>query len=123
MARDGFAVLHLANRCLASGLYFYANPVVLTQITIRPTSEEVFASHKPLFPPLPPSAQLKPNVDRSFLRQLRAILRVAFPSYTSKETGIVLLHSVFLVMRTVLSVYVAKLDGRIVRDLVCIHPL
>ena len=68
------------------------------------------------FPPVPPSH--KPNVDRTFLRQLRAILRIAFPSLGSKETAIVLLHSFFLVMRTVLSVGVARLDGRIVRDLV-----
>ena len=95
----------------------YAN----LQVTIHPTPDKVFAAHKNLFPPLPPSAQLKPNVDRSFFRQLRAILSVAFPSYTSKEAGIIILHSVFLVLRTVLSVYVAKLDGRIVKDLVCIY--
>jgi hypothetical protein len=60
----------------------------------------------------------KPSVDKVFFRQLRAILRIAFPSWNSKESFIVLLHSFFLVLRTVLSIYVAKLDGRIVRDLV-----
>lgn len=68
------------------------------------------------FPLVPPSH--KPNVDRVFLRQLRAILRIAFPTLNSKETLIVLLHSFFLVLRTVLSVGVARLDGRIVRDLI-----
>lgn len=61
----------------------------------------------------------KPNIDTAFLRQLRAILfRIAFPSFRSKETLIVVLHSFFLVLRTVLSVAVARLDGRIARDLV-----
>jgi ATP-binding cassette subfamily D (ALD) long-chain fatty acid import protein len=53
-----------------------------------------------------------------FLKQLIAILRIVFPSLTSKEVGILLLHTFFLVTRTVLSVYVAHLDGRIVRDIV-----
>ena len=67
---------------------------------------------------MPAAAQTKPNVDRAFARQLLAILRIAFPSYRTRETALVALHSVFLVLRTVLSVGVAKLDGRIVRDLV-----
>ena len=53
------------------------------------------------------------------MKQLRAILfRIAFPSWRSKESMIVVFHSFFLVLRTVLSVGVARLDGRIVRDLV-----
>jgi ATP-binding cassette subfamily D (ALD) long-chain fatty acid import protein len=53
------------------------------------------------------------------LRQLRAILfRIAFPTWRSKETLVVVFHSFFLVLRTVLSVAVARLDGRIVRDLI-----
>lgn len=55
----------------------------------------------------------------AFVRQLKAILfRVAFPSLRSKETLILTLHSFFLVLRTVLSIAVARLDGIIVRDLV-----
>lgn len=55
----------------------------------------------------------------AFVRQLKAILfRVAFPKFRSKETLILILHSVFLVLRTVLSIAVARLDGVIVRDLV-----
>jgi hypothetical protein len=88
------------------------------QVPIRPTPDRLFLSDKPHFPLLSPSAQSKPNVDRSFLHQLLAILRIAFPSYRSSEVGIVLVHSTFLVLRTVLSVGVAKLDGKIVKALV-----
>ena len=53
------------------------------------------------------------------MRQLRAIFfRIAFPSWRSKESMTIVLHSFFLVLRTVLSIAVARLDGRIVRDLV-----
>jgi ATP-binding cassette, subfamily D (ALD), peroxisomal long-chain fatty acid import protein len=66
--------------------------------------------------PIPKSH--KPNVDKLFLKQLVAILRIVFPSLTSKEVGLLLLHTFFLVTRTILSVYVAHLDGRLVRDIV-----
>ena len=63
-------------------------------------------------------ASHKPNLDNTFLRQLLSILKIAFPSWRSKEALILVSHSFFLVLRTVLSVGVARLDGRIVRDLV-----
>jgi ATP-binding cassette, subfamily D (ALD), peroxisomal long-chain fatty acid import protein len=66
--------------------------------------------------PIPKSH--KPNVDKLFLKQLVAILHIVFPSLTSKEVGLLLLHTFFLVTRTILSVYVAHLDGRLVRDIV-----
>ncbi|KDQ60342.1 hypothetical protein JAAARDRAFT_174405 [Jaapia argillacea MUCL 33604] len=88
----------------------------ISKVNIQPTSPQTLASNTPHFPLIPPSH--KPNVDKTFLRQLTAILRIVFPSLKSKEFGIVILHSFFLVLRTVLSVGVAKLDGRIVRDLV-----
>ncbi|KAI0293974.1 ABC transporter transmembrane region 2-domain-containing protein [Russula brevipes] len=90
----------------------------VSKVPIHPTPDSLFLSHRPYFPLLPQSAQNKPNVDRAFLRQLLAILRVTFPSYRSPEVGLVLVHSTFLVLRTVLSVGVAKLDGKIVRALV-----
>src|SRR5882762_702077 len=89
------------------------------QVTIHPIPASKFEADAPYFPPLSGSSKTKPNIDASFLRQLRAVLfRIAFPSWRSKERMLVVLHSFFLVLRTVLSVAVAKLDGRIVRDLV-----
>ncbi|EGD89541.2 uncharacterized protein TERG_05778 [Trichophyton rubrum CBS 118892] len=40
------------------------------------------------------------------------------PRWNSKETGLLLSHGVFLMLRTYLSLVVARLDGEIVRDLV-----
>ncbi|KAJ7136070.1 ABC transporter transmembrane region 2-domain-containing protein [Mycena epipterygia] len=89
----------------------------LSKVPVHPTSPAKLASDASHFPPV--SATAKPNIDAAFLRQLKAILfRVAFPAVRSKETLIVVLHSFFLVLRTVLSIAVARLDGRIVRDLV-----
>ncbi|TFY56558.1 hypothetical protein EVJ58_g7566 [Rhodofomes roseus] len=86
------------------------------QIPIRPTPPSVIADNARNFPPIP--ASHKPGIDKTFLRQLLAILRVALPTYRSKEAFILCAHTFFLVFRTVLSVAVARLDGRIVRDLV-----
>src|SRR5882757_5004933 len=68
------------------------NALTAHQVPIRPTPDRLFTLDKPHFPLLSPSAQSKPNVDRSFLRQLLAILRIAFPSYRSPDFGIVFVH-------------------------------
>ncbi|KZV99595.1 putative peroxisomal half ABC transporter [Exidia glandulosa HHB12029] len=87
----------------------------ISHVNIVPITEDQFAQDARHFPVLESG---KTAVDKNFMRQLVAVMRIAFPSWTSKQVGIVLLHSVFLVLRTYLSVVVAKLDGRIVRDLV-----
>ncbi|CAL1709088.1 unnamed protein product [Somion occarium] len=88
----------------------------ISNVNIVPTSTSKFKEDAKYFPLVPESH--KANLDKPFLRQLLAVLRIAFPSWYSKEVLILLLHSFFLVARTVLSVGVARLDGRIVRDLV-----
>jgi len=59
-----------------------------------------------------------PNVDKRFYKQLRYLLKIIIPKVWSKEFGILSLHTSTLVVRTFLSIYVAKLDGRIVRTIV-----
>ncbi|XP_013398007.2 ATP-binding cassette sub-family D member 2-like [Lingula anatina] len=59
-----------------------------------------------------------PGVDRQFFLQLRKLLKILIPSIWSKEFAILALHTASLVSRTFLSIYVAKLDGRIVRTIV-----
>ncbi|KAJ7151099.1 ABC transporter transmembrane region 2-domain-containing protein [Mycena filopes] len=98
-------------------VYVVEDGVKTLLVPVHPTPPEKFVSDAPHFPPI--SAAAKPNIDAAFIRQLKAILfRIAFPAVRSKETLIVVLHSFFLVLRTVLSIAVARLDGRIVRDLV-----
>ncbi|PWN28645.1 hypothetical protein BDZ90DRAFT_218621 [Jaminaea rosea] len=58
------------------------------------------------------------EVDAKFFEQLRRIMRIIIPSWTSKEAMLLAGHSIFLVLRTMLSLYVADLDGRIVSALV-----
>ncbi|KAI8322965.1 hypothetical protein GQ54DRAFT_251672, partial [Martensiomyces pterosporus] len=53
-----------------------------------------------------------------FFLQLRALARIMIPSLASKEMLIIVMHSLFLVLRTWLSVVVAELDGKIVKHLV-----
>lgn len=58
------------------------------------------------------------EVDAKFFEQLRRILKIIIPSWKSKEALLLMGHSTFLVLRTLLSLYVADLDGRIVSALV-----
>lgn len=88
----------------------------ISRVRITPIPRETFAQHVKLFPPLRPGERL--GVNKRFWTMLAAVLKVAIPTTSGKEAFLLLLHTGFLILRTVLSVMVARLDGRIVRDLV-----
>lgn len=62
----------------------------------------------------------KVEVDRQFFLRLARLLRIIMPNgaIKSKEFWILAMHSGFLVLRTLLSLYVATLDGKLVAALV-----
>ncbi|KAI8391468.1 ABC transporter transmembrane region 2-domain-containing protein [Radiomyces spectabilis] len=86
--------------------------------TKGPTSEQ--NSNDPTGFPIVDS-QTEVGVNREFLRQLRAIATILFPRLRTKEIFILFLHTVFLILRTYLSVVVARLDGHIVKNLIKGH--
>ncbi|KAK3320904.1 ABC transporter transmembrane region 2-domain-containing protein [Cercophora scortea] len=60
----------------------------------------------------------KVELNREFFRSLLRLLRVVVPGWRSKETRLLISHTVFLVLRTLISVKVAAMDGAIVKALV-----
>ncbi|KAH9937393.1 adrenoleukodystrophy protein [Fomitopsis serialis] len=62
-------------------------------------------------------------VDAVFYQRLSTILRIVIPSLRSKEALLLVMHSSLLIFRTVISLYVAALDGRIVASLVRAQPM
>ncbi|KAL2912361.1 ATP-binding cassette long-chain fatty acid transporter pxa2 [Polyrhizophydium stewartii] len=61
---------------------------------------------------------VRAEVDAVFLQRIARILRIIIPGVSSKEFWLLNLFSGFLVGRTILSLYIAELDGRIVSALV-----
>lgn len=62
----------------------------------------------------------KPNVglDREFLKQLMALLKIMVPGWRTREAGLLTCATLTLLARTFLSVYVATLEGQIVKRIV-----
>uniref|UniRef100_A0A665X638 ATP-binding cassette sub-family D member 2-like n=1 Tax=Echeneis naucrates TaxID=173247 RepID=A0A665X638_ECHNA len=63
-----------------------------------------------------------PGVNAEFFRQILELGKILFPKLVSKELGLLSLHSVALISRTFLSIYVASLDGKIVKTIVEKEP-
>ncbi|XP_067110846.1 ATP-binding cassette sub-family D member 2 [Osmerus mordax] len=59
-----------------------------------------------------------PGVNADFFKQILELIKILFPKLISKELGLLSLHSVALISRTFLSIYVAGLDGKIVKTIV-----
>lgn len=64
------------------------------------------------------SPRKKVALDRDFFRALLRLVRIVVPGWRSKETRLLISHSVFLVLRTLISLKVAEMDGAIVKALV-----
>lgn len=58
------------------------------------------------------------GINREFFKNLLRLLKIVIPGWRSKELRLLVSHTVFLVLRTMLSLYVAELDGRLVSNLV-----
>ncbi|XP_034534303.1 ATP-binding cassette sub-family D member 1 [Notolabrus celidotus] len=67
-------------------------------------------------------ASRSPSVNKDFVLRLSRLLKLLFPRLLCPEIGLLVLHSLTLMTRTFLSIYVATLDGVIVRCIVQKDP-
>ena len=58
------------------------------------------------------------ELNKEFFKNLLRLLRIVIPGWRSKELKLIVSHSVFLVVRTLISLHVAEMDGKLVSSLV-----
>lgn len=58
------------------------------------------------------------NVDNVFLKRIKSLLKVVFPSWTCKESKYVVILTLLLVLRTQMSIWLADVNGKIVKAIV-----
>ncbi|XP_035257221.1 ATP-binding cassette sub-family D member 2-like [Anguilla anguilla] len=69
-----------------------------------------------------PHRKTSPAVNAEFFKQILGLLKILFPRLITKELGLLCMHSIALMSRTFLSIYVAGLDGQIVKTIVEKQP-
>lgn len=94
----------------------------MSRVVIYPTKDVTFDAHRRLFAMRPQragvSSEAKAGVNSNFVHEFGAIWSIIVPRLRSKTTALLIVHAIFLGLRTWLSLLVAKLDGQIVRDLI-----
>jgi ATP-binding cassette subfamily D (ALD) long-chain fatty acid import protein len=60
----------------------------------------------------------KVELNREFFKSLFRLLKIVVPGWKSTEMRLLISHSIFLVIRTLISLHVAELDGKLVSSLV-----
>jgi ATP-binding cassette subfamily D (ALD) protein 2 len=60
----------------------------------------------------------QPGLNLQFVLQLRKLLEIMIPSLVCYETGLLSVHTLCLISRTFLSIYVAAMEGAIVKYIV-----
>ena len=57
-------------------------------------------------------------MDAQFFARIKKLLKVAVPGYTSKEFKYVIILTLLLVLRTQMSIWLADVNGRVVKSIV-----
>ena len=57
-------------------------------------------------------------VDKEFLNQVLDLLKIALPSWKSKQAGLLIVLTILLTIRTILSIRLAGVTGRIVKAII-----
>jgi len=60
----------------------------------------------------------QPGLNLDFILQLRKLIEIMIPSLVCRETGLLAVHTLCLISRTFLSIYVAAMEGAIVKYIV-----
>ncbi|XP_043093592.1 ATP-binding cassette sub-family D member 2 [Puntigrus tetrazona] len=106
-------------------------PIICKQINQRKTTkndtpapghENGLVSAPKAAPETASSLNRSPGVNAEFFKQILELVKIVFPRIVTKELGLLCLHSIALVSRTFLSIYVAGLDGKIVKTIVEKQP-
>lgn len=106
-------------------------PIICKQISQRKTPKNntsasgqengLISTHKSA-PETVSGLNKSPGVNAEFFKQVLELVKIVFPRFLTKELGLLCLHSLALVSRTFLSIYVAGLDGKIVKTIVEKEP-
>ena len=124
--------LYVANRTRISRAVYLALLVALVNRVRNAIAEQKAASAREAAkrksgttssdgPDADPSAKKKVELNREFFRSLLKLLRIVIPGWRSPEARLLVSHSFFLVVRTLVSLKVAEMDGAIVKALVKGH--
>jgi ATP-binding cassette subfamily D (ALD) protein 2 len=62
--------------------------------------------------------QSAPGFNKEFIIQLYKLIRLMIPGVYTQEIGLLLLHTLALITRTFMSIYVATMEGRMVKFIV-----
>lgn len=60
----------------------------------------------------------EPGLNKEFIKQLTSLIKIMIPNLFCYETGLLSVHTLCLISRTFLSIYVAALEGAIVKYIV-----
>lgn len=64
------------------------------------------------------ASHLEPGLNKEFVLQLRKLIKIVIPKCLCYESGLLIVHTLCLISRTFLSIYVAALEGAIVKFIV-----
>jgi ATP-binding cassette, subfamily D (ALD), peroxisomal long-chain fatty acid import protein len=119
--------LYLSNRTRISRLVWIGLFVALVNRIRHAISEQKAASQREAekralrsgtTPTDDATKKKKVELNREFFKSLLRLLRIVVPGWRSNEMRLLISHSVFLVVRTLISLKVAAMDGAIVKSLV-----